>query len=362
MRLTVGRNESTLRVLRAVANVVIVAALATRAVAAPAADVVMVWAPGVDARSLDDVAKARGAAMIDLSPAPPAVAETARFLQRGIAAYQAIRFAEAQAALDQARDLVEKTGAAGLTNAQLSDLFLYRGLVRVAQDDDAGAWDELVTATVVHPTRTLDPERYPPKVAALLAKVQDDVLHEHPQAKLAIDAPAGCTIVVDGEPIAGPVLRVTGPHWARVTCPSYEPWATRVDLTRLDAHVVASPKPYARPDDASLLVQARVAGARALVAVEVGDGLALIRLISADGRERDRKSIAVHGDLAPAAPLVDAMLVPPVVVAEHWYRSRWTWAAAAAVIAAAIAIPVTAAVAGASGETSWTLKPTGLKF
>jgi hypothetical protein len=360
--LTLGPIKSKLRDLRAAATLVIVAALAARAVAAPAADVVLVWAPGESARAIGDVAKGRGAAVIDLSPPPPAVAETASFLQRGIAAYQAIKFTEAQAALDQARDLADKTGAAGLTNAQLSDLFLYRGLVRVAQGDETGAWDELVTATVVHPTRTLDPDQYPPKVTALLNSVQDEVLHKHPQAKLEIDAPEGCTIVVDGEPIAGPVLRLTGPHWARVTCGSYEPWATRLDLTSLDAHVIASPKPYARPDDASLLVQARVAGARSFVAVEVGDNVALVRAIGIDGRERDRKSVAVHGDLAPAAPLVDAMLAPPKIVAEHWYRSRWTWAAAAAVIAAAIAVPITAAIAGEGGVTSWTVKPTGFKF
>jgi len=348
--------------LRAVAYVgIVVAATASRAVAAPAADVVMVWAPGADPRPVAAVAGARGAAVIDLSPAPPAAVETAQFLQRGIAAYQAIRFAQAQAALDQARDLADQTGAAGLTNAQLSDLFLYRGLVRVAQGDEAAAWDELVTATVVHPTRTLDPQQYAPKVAALLAKVQDDVLKEHPQAKLSIDAPSGCTVLVDGEPVAGPVLRVTGPHWARVTCATFEPWATRVDLTRLDAHVVASPKPYARPDDATLLVQARVAGARALVAVEVGDGLAVVRLIGADGRERDRRSVAVHGDLGPVAPIVDAMLEPRLA-AQHWYRSRWTWAAAAALITAAIAVPITAAIAGTGGATSWTLRPKGFTF
>ncbi|HEY3806844.1 MAG TPA: hypothetical protein VGL61_29775 [Kofleriaceae bacterium] len=359
--MTLARIKSKLRVLRAAAILVIVAASAPRAVAAPASDVVLVWAPGESARAIADVAKARGAAMIDLSPQPPAMAETASFLQRGIAAYQAIKFTEAQAALDQARDLADKTGAAGLTNAQLSDLFLYRGLVRVAQGDETGAWDELVTATVVHPTRTLDPDQYPPKVAELLGSVQDEVLHKHPQAKLEIVAPEGCTVVVDGEPIAGPVLRLTGPHWVRVTCGSFEPWATRLDLTSLDARVIASPKPYARPDDASLLVQARVAGARSFVAVEVGDNVALVRAIGIDGREHDRESIAVHGDLAPAAPLVDAMLAPKVA-ARHWYRSRWTWAAAAAVIAAAIAVPITAAIAGEGGVTSWTVKPTGLKF
>ena len=362
MRLTLGRNGPTLRTLRSVAYLVIVAALASRAVAAPAADVVLVWAPGENPRAVADVARARGAAVIDLSPAPPAVVETARFLERGIAAYQAIQLADAQKALDQARDLADQTGAAGLTSAQLYDLFLYRGLVKTALGDDAGARDELVTATTINPTRTPDPQQYPPKVAELLANVRDDVLKNEKQVRLELQTPAGCRIVVDGDAVAGPMLRLAGPHWVRVTCPSYEPWATRIDLTNLGASIPVTPKPYVRPDDSALLVQARVAGAHALVAVEVGEGLAVVRLISADGRERDRKSVAVHGDLAPAAPLVDAMLAPPAVATTHWYRSRWAWAGAAALAAAAIAIPVTAAIVGASGDTSWTLRPSGLKF
>lgn len=339
----------------------IVAVSAASAVAAPAADVVMVWAPGTNARPVAAVASARGAALIDLSPAPPATVETARFLARGIAAYQAIQLADAQTALDQARDLADQTGAAGLTSAQLYDLFLYRGLVQIAQGHDDAARDELVTATLINPTRTPDPRLYPPKVAEQLAKVRDEVLADHKQARLELQPPASCTIVVDGDAVAGPILRLTGPHWVRVTCASFEPWATRLDLTSQGASIPVTPKPYARPDDSALLVQARVAGAHAFVAVEVGEGLAVVRLISADGRERDRKSVAVHGDLAPAAPLVDAMLAPPVVATTHWYRSRWAWAGAAAVVAAAIAIPVTAAIVGASGDTSWTLR-TGLKF
>lgn len=329
--------------------------------AAPAADVVMVWAPGESPRPIEDVARARGAAVIDLSPPVQPVAETAQFLQRGVAAYQAIRFGEAQTALDQARDLADQSGAAGLTNAQLSDLFLYRGLVRAAQGDDAAAWDELVTATVVHPTRTLDPNQYAPKIAALLANVQDNVLREHPQATLAVDAPAGCTVLVDGDPVAGPVLRVTGSHWVRVTCAGAQPWATRVELTRLDVHVQATPVPYARPDDAALLVQARVAGASALVAVEVDGGLAVVRLIGADGRERDRRTVEIRGDLAPIAPVVDAMLAPKVV-ARHWYQSRWTWAAAGAAVAAAVAVPLTAALVGGGGATSFSVRPKGFNF
>jgi hypothetical protein len=339
----------------------VLAALATTASAAPAADVVVVWAPGTSIRPIEDAARHRGAALIDRSPQPPANAETLRFLQRGIELYKSIRLDEAQAALDQARDLADKTGAAGLTRSQLSDLFLYRGLVRAAQDDETAAWDELVSAIVIQPTRTLDPTQYAPKVAALLERVQNDVLQKHPQAKLAIDAPDGCTVEVDGEPVAGAVLRPTGPHWVRVTCPDHAPWATRVDLTTLDSHLASAPKPYEPPAETELLVQGRTAGARAIAVVEVHGKIATVRVLGIDGRERERRTVTVtRGDLAPVARVLDDLLAPPVVSHTVWYRSRWAWAVGAAIATAAIVVPVTAVIAGDTGATSWTVRPKGL--
>ena len=335
---------------------------ATASAGAPAADVVVVWAPGVAIHPIEVAAQARGAAVIDRSPSAPAVVETAQFLQRGIDAYAALKLDAAQAALDQARVLAEKTGAAGLTKTQLADLFLYRGLVKVAQGDDPGAWDELVTAITIFPTRTLDPEQYAPKVKELLARVEDDVLHKHPQAQLSVDAPPGCTVFVDGEAVAGPILRITGPHWTRVTCPDHAPWATRVDLTTLDSHVVASPKPYEPPAEAELLVQARVSNAHAILVVEVRGQVATVRLLGIDGRERQRRTVTVDPNLAAVAAVVDELLAPPVVATRAWYKSRWAWALGAAVLTAAIVVPITAAIAGDSGATTWTAKVKGLPF
>ncbi len=333
-------------------------AIGTRAHAAPGADLVVVWAPGASIEPLEAVGHARGAAVIDRSPPPPAQVETAQFLKRGIAAYQAIRLPEAQAVLDQARDLAEKTGAAGLTRAQLSDLFLYRGLVRVAQGDEGAAWDELVEALVIYPARTLDPSQFPPKVSALLERVEQDVAKKHPSSTLIVDAPPGCTTLIDGEPVAGAVQRPTGPHFVRVVCPDHEPWKIRVDLTTLDSHIVASPKPYEAPSETEVLVQARSANAQAVIVVEVRGPLATIRLVGIDGRERERRSATVtRGDLTPVAAIVDAMLAPRLVKHEVWYRSRWAWAAGAAILTAAIVIPVTAVIAGDTGATSASVRP-----
>lgn len=334
-----------------------VVALPAASDAAPAAEVVMVWSPGAPIAPIEVVAHRRGAAVIDRSPAAQPSAETAQFLQRGIAAYEAIQLDAAQAALDQARDLAEKTGAQGLTRAQLSDLFLYRGLVRAARGDETTAWDELVTALVIHPTRSLDPTQYAPKIQNLVKRVRDDVLQKRPQAKISVDAPDGCAVYIDGELVAGPVLRSTGPHFARVTCADHEPWASRVDLTTLDSHITASPKPYQPPSDTDLLVQARSAGARAILFVEVHGRLASVRVIDADGSERERRAATVtHGDLTAVAAVVDDLLTPAVVAHAPWYQSRWTWAAAAAVITTAIVVPITAAIASDTGAASWTVR------
>lgn len=327
--------------------------------ATPNADLVVVWAPGTAIQPIQDVGRARGVAVIDRSPAPPAVIETGEFLKRGIDAYEKIQLAEAQAALDQARDLAEKTGAANLTRVQLSDLFLYRGLLKIAQGGDG--WDELVEALLIYPARTLDPSQYPPKVASQLERVQTEVVAKHPPSNLEVEAPQGCSTFVDGELISGAVLRPTGPHFVRVVCADHQPYATRVDLNTLGSKIVASPKPYEAPSETEALVQARSANAHAVVIVEVRNQLATIRLLGVDGRERDRRSVSVdRGDLAPVAKVVDGMVAPVFVPHEPWYRSRWAWVAGAVIVTAAIVIPVTAAIAGDTGTTSATLKPAGI--
>jgi hypothetical protein len=327
--------------------------------AAPAADIVVVWAPGAPIAPVEAVARAHGAAAIDRSPAPPPTVETAKLLARGIAAYDALQLDEARAVLDQARDLADRTGAAGVTTAQLSDIFLYRGLVRAQLGDETGAWDELVTSIAVDSSRELDPARFPPKVVDQFRRAKETLLHDRPAGDLQLDVPPGCTPFVDGAASSGKAHLASGPHWIRVACPDRLPWGQRIDLTAAGAHLAPDPSPYAPPSDAELLVQARVAGARAMVVAEVHGKVATARLVSLDGRERDRRTVAITGDLAPLAAAVSELLTP-VAEHHHWYESRWAWAAGAAALAAAVLIPVTAAIAGDTGANSVTVRVKGL--
>lgn len=329
--------------------------LPPRGAAAPAADVVVVWAPGAKMAPIEDVARRAGAAVIDRSPAANEVPATAGTLKRAIDAYDALRYDDAWETLDEARALADRTGAAGLSQGQLADLFLYRGLVKIQQGELNAYWDELVTSVTIDPVRVLDPARFPPRVGSELARVHE-ALADRKRATLAVDAPPGCTVLVDGTAASavGSAQRLVGSHWVYVTCADRAPWGSRVELTG-DQLVVARNTQLAPPTDDEVLIQARTAGARAFVAVEIRSGVGTARLIGVDGRERDRRSVAVAGDLTPLAGAVHGLLAP--VPKTHWYRSRWAWAAGAAVVAAAILIPVTAEVTQNTTPSTWTVKP-----
>jgi hypothetical protein len=324
-------------------------------VAAPVADVVVVWAPGAKVRPIEDVARQAGAAVVDRSPAANQVPATAATLKRGIEAYDALRYDDAWETLDEARALADRTGAAGLSQGQLADLFLYRGLVKIQLGETNAYWDELVTSVTIDPVRVLDPARFPPRVGSELARVHQ-ALGDRKRATLAVDAPPGCTVLVDGTAASavGSAQPLVGSHWVYVTCADRAPWGTRVELTS-DQLVVARNPQLAPPTDDEVLIQARTAGARAFVAVEIRSGVGTARLVGVDGRERDRRSVVVTGDLVPLAAAVRELLAP--IPAAHWYESRWAWAAGAAVVAAAILIPVTAAVTQNTSPSTWTVKP-----
>ncbi|MGE5181646.1 MAG: hypothetical protein ACM31C_06275 [Acidobacteriota bacterium] len=326
--------------------------------AAPAADVVVVWAPGMPIGPVQAVARAKGAAVVDRSPAPPAAIETAKVLKRGIDAYDALKFDEARAVLDQTRDLVDRTGAAGLTTGQLSDLFLYRGIVRIQLGDESSAWDELRTAIVIEPARELDRGRFPPKVVELFDRARDETMHRQAAGELQVDAPPGCTAYIDDVAAPTKVQELAGSHWVRVDCADRPPWGQRIDLTAAGMHLRPDPAPYAPPTEEELLVQARVAGARALVVAEVHGKVATARLIGLDGRERDRRSVTVDRDLKPLADVVDELLTP--AARPHWYESKWAWAGGAAALAAIVLVPITAAIAGQQAPTTFTTRPKGL--
>jgi hypothetical protein len=331
-----------------------VAASAGSAYAAPAADLVVVWAPGLRTTPIEQAARRAGAAVIDQSPKPEQTAQTARLVQAAVQAFDELKFDDAWQALERARSEADRTGAEGLTQAQLSDLFLYRGLVKAQQGDTTSGWEELVAANTIDPTRELDPGRFPPKVREDFERARDTV-KQKARAKLTVQAPEGCTTSIDGRPAPGAVDLIVGPHWISTRCVDRRPTGYRIELTG-DVRVPIEPAPYLPQNDSELLIQARTAGARAFVVVEVRGNVATARLLdSTDGRERDRKTVTISGDLAPLADGVSELLTPPPE--HHWYESKVVWAIGGGLLAAAILVPLTAFLANEAATTNPTGRP-----
>jgi hypothetical protein len=339
---------------------------AARGDAAPAADLVVAWAPGATPARIAElaaVARDAGAALVDRSPELAAPVDIGRVVSGAIGAYDALRVEDARSDLDRAVTALDSTGGEGIAPNQLSDLFVYRGLVRAQQGDDAGAWDELVIAATFDPARVLDPARFPPRVIAEWDRAKAAVA-ALPRATLTVDAPPGCAIAVDAATAEPSTSVVAGAHWVRVTCADHASWGARVAVAAPDTSIAAKPVAWLPPADADLAIQARTAGAHAVVVAEVHALTAMARLVDTDGRERDRRTVALpsDGDLAPLAAAVATLLAPPAArpVAAHpthqpWYRSKWAYAAGAAVLAAVILVPTTAAIVGGGPATMATV-------
>ena len=330
----------------------IFAAAAPIAAAAPAADVVIVWAPDHDLAPLAAAARDAGAALIDRSPRAAQPAEPLdAAIRRGIERYEALQLDRAWAIFEEVRASLDRTGAAAVTPARLSDLFIYRGAIRTQRADPDGAWEELVTAMAVAPARVLDPARFPPRTIEELERARRAAT-ARPRDALAIEAPAGCAIAVDGAPAAAPApppgaaLRElpvpAGSHWVSAACPGAAPWGARVDAIEPATRVRVAPALLEPPPEADALVQARAGGASGLVIAEVRGRLATLRRLGLDGRERDRRTVAVAGPsrdaLVPVAEALRHVLRP--APRARWHQSRWVWAAGAAGLATAIVLPL----------------------
>lgn len=326
-------------------------------------------APAPEARdALTELARARGTELIDESAAPPPPPQAALHLARGVAAYYEPDYQAARDHLDRGVAEAERTGAHGLTPAELSDLLVFRGLCYSALGDQARAWDEFVRAAVITPERRLDPGRFAPAVVAMFQRAAETVAAA-PTAQLAIDVPSACTVHLDGRAHAtgaGPTTVARGEHYVRVACPGHEPFGARVAVSLPTQIVRPELRALAPPDDARLAELARArAATHVLLALVAGDGAAAtvtLRLIDvSDGRERERAIVrldrggpaiarAAEGVLDRAEP--DRGLVPPPVTAKPraWYESPWLWGAAGAAIATAVLLPLALRDDGGSGS------------
>ncbi len=328
-------------------------ASAAPAHAAPSVDAVVVWAPGVDRAPVVVAARTAGVGVIDRSPPPAPAPAIAPLVARAIEAYDALALDDAWATLERARAEVDATGGGDLGPTALADLFMYRALVRTQRGDASGAWDEWSSAAVIAPERTLDPARFAPRAVADLERARAAVA-ARARVALEITDAVGCQLVLDGAATAATASVLMGNHWLRVSCPGAEPWGMRLAVSAATATVSVAARRSLAPADDELLVVARGAGAHEFVTVVARGDLVWIRRIGGDGRERDRRTVAVGDGGAVIADAV-AALMRPAAARVPWYRTRWAWAAGIAGATAAIAIPLTLIIAGGDAPTTATV-------
>lgn len=332
--------------------------------ASPRAELVVTWAPGRSdvAAEAAAVAKRAGAVAVDATPVPAALEAADRAaLAAGRAAYEALRFEEAVASLDAAARSVERTGGAGLTTAELADLFLYRALSAVQLGRAEPAWEDFVRAATMDPARALDPAELPPRAIEQFERARAHVA-ALPSAKVQLLGRADCQISVDGRAIgAGEQVLVQGRHWLAAGCPGARPVQRGFDVVAaapMEVTALGSPVPDGGEEAA--LVQARALGARAFVMVTVRGEMAMLRRLGIDGREQARRPLRLPAG-ASLAPLGDELnqLIGAVEGggATPWYRTRWAWAAAGVVAATAVLLPVM--LLGDDGPDGVVIRPSG---
>lgn len=349
-----------------VACVVTVTSALTMVHAGPAADVVVAWSPsrlGPLGDTIADAASRAGAAFIDASPEAIALPDPRPLIRRGIAAYGTLEFDAALAALDAAAGIVDQTGAAGLDTSTLADLFLHRALTYAQRADDGRAWDDFVVSAGIAPTRILDPAGFPPRAIERFEQARAQVA-ALPRGHARLVGPARCQVRIDGSVTTTPELELSfGVHWLDATCEGRVAVRHRLVVARTAFDVALGGAEIAQPSDAALLVQARTAAARALVAVMIQAQTAVVRRLGIDGKEQARMSIALRQGRAgrDVADAVARLLAAPVTTrVQPWYRSPWLWAAAGALVASAVLIPIAANRGGDVPEV--VVRPEGVRW
>jgi hypothetical protein len=349
------------------ALVAILALAATETVqAAPSADVVVTWSatpPGPMGDAISDTAARAGASYVDTSPEAVPLPDPRPLIKRGVAAYGSLEFDAALTALDAASSIVDQTGAALVDSATLGDLFLYRALTHTQRGEDSRAWDDFIAAAGVDPTRVLDPAGFPPRAVERFAQARAQI-SATPRGRVKLVGPPGCRVRIDGAAVGSTDLELAfGRHWLDAACEGRAAVRRRLLVDRAMLEVPIAGAEIKPPDDAALLIQARTASARAIVAVTVVARTAVVRRIGVDGKEQDRASVTLRGapaaDARSVALAVGRMLAPPPPAERlPWYQSRWTWAAAGAVAASAILIPL--AVASGGSAPTVNVRPSGV--
>jgi hypothetical protein len=361
--------------VRGLACFLILASTAAPSRAAPSGGLIAVWAhppgevpPAARARAaFVDAATRRGARVVDAVETAPHEPALAPALAVALGDYAAFRFADALAKLDELARLADAHGGGELDDRQLSEIYLYRGLSRLEVGPAEAAWEDLVRAARLDPTRVIDPARFPPRVVAAYRRAVAEAA-QLAHAELEVTAPEGSEVRVDGRVLSGGATAVAvGPHLVRVIAAGYEPWAAVVTVTGARERLQPPLRRYEPPDADRLLQLTRERAparilAGAVVRGERGWRFGARLLSTADGKV---VSDGAPFDDSPIAATVDRVvgrLLPIETTARPaappLYRRWWVWVAAGGVAAAlAVVIPVSVVYGSSSPQVGGAIGP-----
>ena len=247
------------------------------------------------------------------APAAPHAPDNVRI---GLLNAQKLAFTEAQHDLDAAAAEIATTGGAGLTVAELGDLYLFRAMATARADWNAQpsaaptdartkAFDDYLRAATLTPTRTLNTRELPPQVVADFTRAQE-IVHKRPVGILVVKGPADAQLALDGGPLMPIAGGVTihdvsfGEHLIRVEQIGYATWGTIVPFGQPSVEIDVPVRAALSLDDATAAAHGRRMGARfALVAVaKGGPGSPVeIRLVdTGSGVRRDSALVPTTGE------------------------------------------------------------------
>ena len=333
--------------------------------------------------ALASFARDSGAGFLDLSPRLPPEPSAAAELDRGIEAYRAFDHDTAMKALTRGLDEAARTGAAGLSPSDLSDLLIYRGLVFAKKGDAARSWDDFAAAASLDPTRKLDPVRYAPRIIETFARATQAV-REAPFAQLVIASDPACEIFLDGNQITAGEARTVpfGHHYVRVLCSDHLPYGARLLVQQPEQRFVPAVQRPSTPDTEALRTLGRERGSTAVlfarvvtaentaptvtvqwldIATGLIDHRAIVSLVSGTAGPDTRRaaSTALARNRAVRAAAITATRPTEVVFRDAprpWYLEPWVWGVAGAVITAAVLTPF---LLDSSSPTGFEVRPGG---
>jgi hypothetical protein len=248
----------------------------------------------------------------------PAAPRAPGALKDAIAKTMKVEFDQALPALEDIATEVEAKGGAGLSTAELSDLYLYRAMATARADwkavaapeteavnpGRARAFQDYTRAAALAPARTLNARELPPQVVADFARAVE-AARALPRGTLIVRGDAEAQVSIDGAeptPVAGGVTFrdvTAGEHLLAVDELGRLPWGTQVKLTGASLEQIIPNRAPLSLSDAVAAEHARRMGARyALVAErKPGSGARVeLRLVDLSGVKRDGASVSTTGD------------------------------------------------------------------